>query len=144
MSTDNKVKVAYGENAEETAVLLLAAVEEAGLPASVVTTGSFGHFFAPESVAQAAGVDYEVDGDVDHPDQPFVEVATEPGQPDPYVRAGDSESALPTSTEVEVYDPADHTVQEVLDYLAEHPEQREAVIASEQSGKNRVTITESE
>lgn len=95
MSTDNKVKVAYGENAEETAVLLLAAVEEAGLPASVVTTGSFGHFFAPESVAKAAGVDYEVDDDVDHPDQPFVQVDSEPGQPDPYVTAEEPKAPEP-------------------------------------------------
>lgn len=40
------------------------------------------------------------------------------------------------------YDPADYTVPEVLEYLESHPDEREAVLAKERDGKDRVTITE--
>lgn len=40
------------------------------------------------------------------------------------------------------YDPADHTVAEVNDYLADHPEQTGAVLQAESEGKGRTGITE--
>lgn len=41
----------------------------------------------------------------------------------------------------EAYDPSKYGVDEVNAYLAEHPEERDAVIAAERNGKNRKTIT---
>jgi len=38
------------------------------------------------------------------------------------------------------YDPGAHTVAEVLDYIAAHPDQEEAVIAAEEAGKGRAGI----
>ena len=40
------------------------------------------------------------------------------------------------------YDPGEHTVTEVKAYLAEHPEDRDRVIAAEEAGRGRVGITE--
>jgi hypothetical protein len=40
----------------------------------------------------------------------------------------------------ESYDPGAHTVDEVLVYVAEHPDETDAVYAAEQAGKGRVTI----
>ncbi len=114
------VTIPFGDSAQDTAVLLLAAVEDLGLEPSVVTTGSFGNFFAPKEVAEAAGVDYIDDDAVDNP--PMADLGTEP----------------------EAYNPGDHNVEAVLDHLAKNPDQREAVILAEQQGKNRVTITESQ
>jgi hypothetical protein len=57
------VTVPFGENAAETATLLLAAAEEAkDADASAVRTGS-GVFIVPEEIAKSAGVDYESDDD---------------------------------------------------------------------------------
>jgi hypothetical protein len=42
--------------------------------------------------------------------------------------------------EDEVFDPADHTVAEVLDYAAEHPDEVAAIAAAEEAGKNRSTL----
>jgi hypothetical protein len=39
------------------------------------------------------------------------------------------------------FDPAEHTVAEVEAYLAEHPDQSDAVLAAEAQGKNRATLT---
>jgi hypothetical protein len=38
------------------------------------------------------------------------------------------------------FDPADHTVDEVLAFLEEHPELTEEVFTSERIGKNRSTL----
>ena len=40
------------------------------------------------------------------------------------------------------FDPADHTVNEVQAYLAEHPEERERVLASEAEGRGRKGLLE--
>lgn len=40
----------------------------------------------------------------------------------------------------EAFDPGEHTVAEVHDYLAEHPDQTDAVLAAEQAGKARTTL----
>jgi len=38
------------------------------------------------------------------------------------------------------FDPSQHTVAEVEDYLAAHPDQADAVLAAEAAGKNRTTL----
>jgi len=38
------------------------------------------------------------------------------------------------------YDPAAHTVTEVIGYVEDNPDQLEDVIAAEQAGKDRVTL----
>lgn len=169
----SNVTVPYGDNAEETAVLLLDAAISLDLPAGVVTTGSFGNFYAPEEVADAAGVDYIASDTPDEPANANVEPVLSSDEPDRYLVAGETDlegkdailgvtsghdtstrgindggaiepiDATPAETEGD-FDPADHDVKEVLAYLAENPDQREAVIAAEQQGKNRVTITESQ
>lgn len=40
-----------------------------------------------------------------------------------------------------VFDPAEHTVDEVKAFVAEHPELAEPVVAAEKAGKNRSSIT---
>jgi hypothetical protein len=50
---DEEVEVEFGENPAETATLLLAAAEEAGLDQSVVRTGT-GVFYVPKSIADKA------------------------------------------------------------------------------------------
>lgn len=40
----------------------------------------------------------------------------------------------------EGFNPSDHTVAEVLAYIAENPDQKDAVIAAEKDGKNRTTV----
>jgi len=42
----------------------------------------------------------------------------------------------------DTYDPGEHTVDEVKEYVGENPDQAGAVMASEQAGKNRTTLTE--
>jgi len=57
-----------------------------------------------------------------------------PEQPTVRVRAG-----TPVHEDT-AFDPGEHTVQEVLDYLAEHEDERESVRASEEAGKGRSTL----
>lgn len=38
------------------------------------------------------------------------------------------------------FDPSAHTVEEVHDYLDDHPDETAAVLAAEQEGKNRSTL----
>lgn len=40
------------------------------------------------------------------------------------------------------YDPADHTVDDVLVYLAGHPDEAEALLEAEYAGKDRKGVTE--
>lgn len=134
------VTIPFGDNAQDTAVLLLAAVEDLDLSPAVVTTGSFGNFFAPREVADAAGVDYIDDDAVDNP--PMADLGTT-FEDAPLVTTEDGQDEI-VEPEVEAYDPSAHNVEEVLAYLAENPDQRPAIILAEQQGKNRVTITESQ
>lgn len=76
-----------------------------------------------------------------------------PGQ-DVFDRADDSESAAegdqsspepeaapePPESLEETYDPAEHNVEAVLQYMDEHPEQREEVLAMERAGRGRKGI----
>ena len=61
----------------------------------------------------------------------------------------EGESAAPQAapakaTAARSYDPGEHTVDEVQAYLAKHPDERDAVVAAEKAGKNRVTLTETQ
>ncbi len=40
----------------------------------------------------------------------------------------------------DAFDPGAHTVADVEAYLAEHPDERDAVLAAERSGKARVSL----
>ena len=80
--------------------------------------------------------DQQIDLDVlTHPEttpEPTQESSTESGvdegQPEP-----------PESLE-ETYDPGEHNVDAVLEYMDEHPEQRDEVLAMERSGRGRKGI----
>lgn len=53
-----------------------------------------------------------------------------------------SGEAPPVLPEGEEFDPADHTVDEVLAYIDEHPDELDDVLAAEEDGKNRVTLVD--
>lgn len=57
MATDEDVTVPFGDNPGDTAVALLAAAEDAGLPANVVRTTGDGTFIVPASLAKKAKAD---------------------------------------------------------------------------------------
>lgn len=42
--------------------------------------------------------------------------------------------------EPEGFDPGDHTVEDVVTYVVEHPDEQAAVLAAELAGKARVTL----
>lgn len=42
----------------------------------------------------------------------------------------------------ETYDPGEHTVDEVKEYVGDNPDQTDEVLAAEQAGKNRSTLVE--
>ena len=48
--------------------------------------------------------------------------------------------AAPGGTPSEVFDPAEHTVDQVNAFIAEHPELADAIVAAERQGKNRSSI----
>ena len=50
----------------------------------------------------------------------------------------DPAPAAPTTPEV--FDPADHTIQEVLDHLDAHPDETQRVYDAEKNGKSRSTL----
>jgi hypothetical protein len=39
------------------------------------------------------------------------------------------------------FDPGEHTVTEVEEYIAAHPDEADTVLAAEAAGKNRTTLT---
>jgi hypothetical protein len=60
--------------------------------------------------------------------------------------AGESEPPVvpeQKSSSSGAFDPGEHTVAEVEDYVAKHPDQADAVLAAEQAGKNRTTLVSS-
>lgn len=61
MSDNPEVYVSYGDNASDTATLLLAAAEELDQPAGVVRTSGWDWFIVPKDVAEQADVDYSDD-----------------------------------------------------------------------------------
>ena len=72
-------------------------------------------------------------------------VAEELGLPgtvllDPSGAPLDPETGYPEDDEDGGYDPGDYTVAEVNEYIADNPDEAEAVIAAERSGKGRAGI----
>lgn len=53
-----------------------------------------------------------------------------------------SAPASEPGAQTDVYQPADHTVDEVKDYVTDHPDERQAVLDAEVAGKNRVTLVD--
>lgn len=85
------------------------------------------------------------------PDEVFVERAwptstweiVEPPALDGYAEANVEDAHLWAEPDPTAYDPADHKVDEVVDYLAAADDaERERVIQAEAAGKARTTITE--
>lgn len=56
---------------------------------------------------------------------------------DPVAAAREPQSAV---LEAPAFDPGAHTVNAVREFLAEHPEERDAVLAAEAAGKARKSI----
>lgn len=52
----------------------------------------------------------------------------------------DDPDAADAPAEADAFDPSEHTVDEVLAHVEEHPDDRDKVVAAEQSGKGRVTL----
>ena len=53
---------------------------------------------------------------------------------------GADDVAEPKSEWSDAFDPSAHTVAEVQQYIAEHPDQRDAVLDAEADGKARVSL----
>lgn len=53
-----------------------------------------------------------------------------------------TEAETPEESGAESFDPGDHTVTEVKDYLAAHPEDRDRVLAAEAAGRGRKGLLE--
>jgi hypothetical protein len=67
------------------------------------------------------------------------------GLPPIWTGAGETEPETPPEggggEQVEpTFDPSAHTVDEVNAYLAEHPDERDAVLEAERAGKGRVGV----
>jgi hypothetical protein len=59
---------------------------------------------------------------------------------DPIWTGADASGQAPPGEVIPEFDPGDHTVAEVEQYVADHPDQREAVLDAELAGKNRTTL----
>ena len=58
-----------------------------------------------------------------------------------YAAPGDVEPApQKAASKPESFDPSEHTVADVHDYIAKHPDEADAVLAAEKSGKARATL----
>lgn len=90
--------------------------------------------------------EYDSDEEVNLTTLTYPETTPEPeGEGEDALAAEDSaeepeaDPEPPESLE-ETYDPAEHNVDAVLEYLSEHPEQREEVLAMERAGRGRKGI----
>jgi hypothetical protein len=70
--------------------------------------------------------------DPGHPVEPGATAA-----PDEEEASGDSSDA---ESGGDVFDPGEHTVEEVIDYVEDNPDERDRVIKAEQDGKRRSTL----
>ena len=58
------------------------------------------------------------------------------------VPSQDAQMGVPVEgEESEAFDPGDHTVDEVLAYMDENPDQKDAVLKAEKAGKGRKGVT---
>lgn len=62
----------------------------------------------------------------------------EPDSSGPAQEGGLNPTSVPG---VDSFDPSEKSVAEVQEYLEQHPEQEEAILAKEREGKNRTTLT---
>lgn len=88
----------------------------------------------PEGEGESALPEEKVIDSIDEPETESESASEEPEEPE----EPEGEVA-PTGLE---FDPADYTVDEVRAYLAEHPEDRELVLAAERDGRGRKGILE--
>lgn len=97
--------------------------------------------YAVRCTIPVGGVLYTTNQDVTVGDVPAAEPAIDPAyaeRPATVFSDPDEEPQAPPAEEE--YDPGDHTVEEVLAYAAEHPDQADEIAAAEEAGKARVTI----
>jgi hypothetical protein len=57
-----------------------------------------------------------------------------------YTPPGDTPTPQASPSKASSFDPAEHTVAEVEEYLAKHPDQTDAVLKAEAAGKARTTL----
>lgn len=57
------------------------------------------------------------------------------------ITSGAGNEPAPAASSPAPFDPADHTVAEVLEYLAAHPDDAERVVELERADRNRTGIT---
>lgn len=73
------------------------------------------------------------------PEEPEAQSAPEP-EPEAPADEFDPNAPDQTWTADAAFDPAAHTVTEVIGYVEDNPDQREAVLELEREGKDRVTL----
>jgi hypothetical protein len=117
----------------EKAAQLIQAAEDAGLEGSVRTT-SYG-YIVPEQLADPSDTTTTTTG------RPLRKSATYLDEAEAIVNDRPSADSPATVTESAGFDPADHTVDEVTDYLdTADAAEIDRVKEAEKTGKNRTTI----
>lgn len=125
--------------AKETAILLLAAARDAGLDVRSVRS-TRGGFRITEALADVVYPPSE--GGVEEPGNDSTEDGTGSlsDAPDPAgENAGSGEGA---GSDEGLFDPAEHTVAQVKEFVAENPEMASALLEAEQGGKNRQSLVD--
>lgn len=107
--------VPNGDNRKDTAILLVGLVREHGLSHRSIQVTPSGFYVSDElaDILESEGTEVEV------PEEEDSEV--------------DEEVA-------DGYDPADYNIAQVKEFISEHPDLAEDVLASEESGENRATL----
>ena len=94
---------------------------------------------APRSVGGEGGIAREGRSSGDGGALGYGSASVDPDAPATTTTSDTSKSTTTSDTSGD-YDPTDHSVSEVNDYLAANPDKKDAVLAKERSGKNRSTI----
>lgn len=110
---------------------------------AVPTTNSDAALIAAEYTAREVAV--EPEAEVEEQQEVTEEIESE--ETTTTEEAGESDEDEPDSEvedngAAEAYDPGAYTNDEVLAYVAEYPDSKDAVLAAEQSGKNRKGIVD--
>lgn len=131
------VFIPYGENRAETAGWLLGVSEGFGLDPRLVRTTYNGFLISDEladALAQvtAAQLDEEENTEVLQASDGAADIATD----------GESEEIIEDEEDEAPFDPADHTVAGVKDFVLQYPGTAEAVAELEEGGKNRPSLIE--
>lgn len=131
-----------GRNAD-TAKRLIKAAEDAGLETSVVRTTSFGYIVPAELGEGDTEYGKMSAADGNTKDTPAGTGTEEPKVTGDLSGGTDSGDDNPDENQggEDLYDPADHKVEEVQEYLATADEaERERVLEAERNGKARTTL----